>query len=230
MFAALDRRDPIIMPLLNTYCAAGPITWVNHATSPVLKLIGKDNIAGLLYNFTNMEEFLFLSPLEYHATEVLCEVGDPACIVFVKEISDAKPDVDNMNRMDVFVGHFPAGTSVQNMYYWNQMLLNTEFQYFNYNATGNLEHYNSTIPPYYHNSEINVPVHLFAGIYDELADPTDVARLNASLTGSPWVTYYQYPYGHATFMWGKNTSYIYDVLGFFNGSITPSNPNNLIFE
>jgi len=61
-----------------------------------------------------------------------------------------------------------------------------------------------------------VPVHLFAGTYDELADQFDVERLYSELTGSPNVTLNIYPYGHLTYMWGLQIEYIYEVMNVIN--------------
>lgn len=62
MFEALARRDPVIIPLLATFCAAGPVAWVNHATSPIIDLLGKENIGGIIYNLKIGNTFLLMTP------------------------------------------------------------------------------------------------------------------------------------------------------------------------
>jgi hypothetical protein len=57
-----------------------------------------------------------------------------------------------------------------------------------------------------------VPVHLFAGATDALADLKDVGILRKLLTGSPNVTYNEYPFGHASFLIALDMSYMNDVL------------------
>lgn len=215
MFAALARRDPTILQYLKKFLAAGPVAYVDHASSPILDDLAKTPIAKWLYAL-NGKQFLLLSQGQYDLLEDNCEYLDFICIDSLHAISDFNTSVDNTARMDVFLGHFPAGTSVQNMYYWNQMVENTQFQMFNYGEAGNMQHYNQSTPPYYNLSQIDVPVHLFSGIYDELADPTDVAHLVASLTGAPQITHNVYPYGHATFFWGVNTSWINDAIAIIN--------------
>ena len=66
-----------------------------------------------------------------------------------------------------------------------------------------MKRYNNTTPPTYDLSKIDVPVYLFVGTSDELADVTDTRRLKAELTGSPNVFYKAYNMGHLTFVWGK---------------------------
>ena len=36
--------------------------------------------------------------------------------------ADADPEIDNYQRMDVIMGHFPAGTSMKDVNYWGQMV------------------------------------------------------------------------------------------------------------
>ena len=99
------------------------------------------------------------------------------------------------------------------MKYWHQLLNTENFEMYDYGDAGNLQHYNQTKPPVYNLSDINVPVYLHAGAYDELADPTDVDRLNFELSESTTVEYNTYPYGHLTFVLATDTQFVDKVLG-----------------
>ena len=63
---------------------------------------------------------------------------------------------------------------------------------------------------------IDIPVYLFVGEYDRLADPIDAAELEKNLVNSPEVTYSLYPYGHMTFLWGKEADYMNEVFSILN--------------
>jgi hypothetical protein len=96
---------------------------------------------------------------------------------------DADPSLDNYDRYDVFIGHEPSGTSVMNMEHWKQAFDRGHFQAFDYgSAAANNMHYGQSSPPVWNLKNIKVPVRLFAGSSDELADPTDVAWLWESLS------------------------------------------------
>jgi pimeloyl-ACP methyl ester carboxylesterase len=223
MFAALTRRDPIITPLLENFCALGPVAYVNHCTSPVVKLAEQKEVANIILR--DEGKFFFVDQIERYAMETVCETANPLCVAVIKQISDFNTTVDNMARLDVFVGHAPAGTSYQNMDYWYQLTQNTQFQMYDYGTNGNLQHYNQSTPPVMNLGNIDIPVHLFTGYYDELADPTDVETLISQLTGSPNVTVKSYPYGHLTYLWGLNTSmYVNDVLAI----ITPQAQSEIV--
>ena len=47
---------------------------------------------------------------------------------------DGDPSLDNYERYDVLVGHFPAGTSVMNMAHWKQMQDTGKFQAYDYGS------------------------------------------------------------------------------------------------
>jgi gastric triacylglycerol lipase len=94
------------------------------------------------------------------------------------QIMDGDPSIDNYERYDVLVGHDPSGTSVRNMEHWKQSFDKGTFQAFDYgSARDNIAHYNQPYPPTFDLKNIRVPVRLFAGSSDLLADPTDVAFL-----------------------------------------------------
>jgi len=50
------------------------------------------------------------------------------------QIMDGDPSLDNYERYDVLVGHFPAGASVMNMAHWKQMLDTGKFQAYDYGS------------------------------------------------------------------------------------------------
>jgi len=216
MFAALCRHDPVVLKYLKHYIALAPVVYVDNVGSPVVKLIGSSSL-GKIMQVLNQKEFLMLPHSVHQVLALVCEFADAACVTQLRLISDTKPEFDNVDRMDVVLGHFPAGTSLQNMLYWNQMLVSKDFKMYDFGKDGNMKHYGTQTPPVYNLGDINVPVYLFAGKYDELAYPNSTATVRDQLTGSPKVFYQEYDLGHASFVWGKNvTGYFKDVLDIIN--------------
>lgn len=221
MFEALARRDPNILSVLRRFIAIGPVAYVEHATTTILQVAAWSGISKL-FNVINDNEFLIFNQPEFFIMENVCYFTPPICEALIQQIADSNTTVDNLSRAPIYFGHFPAGTSVQNLDYWNQMIENYNgLQMYNFGSSeANEQHYGQSSPPYVDIGNINFPVHLFSGMYDELADPTDVQNLYSTLTGSPNVTLNVYPYGHMTFLWGYNTSlWINDALDIIN---TPS--------
>jgi len=120
---------------------------------------------------------------------------------------DGDASIDNYERYDVLVGHDPSGTSIRNMEHWKQSLDKGTFQAYDYgSARDNTAHYGQPYPPQFDLKNIRVPIRLFAGSSDLLADPTDVAFLWQSLSPEVKTFMRTYNSGHLTFMWGIDIS------------------------
>ena len=78
----------------------------------------------------------------------------------------------------MYVSETPAGTSIQNILHWEQGLLTSTFQKYDWGSEElNMHHYGTPAPPTYDLSKVAVKTALFSGSNDYLADPTDVQRL-----------------------------------------------------
>lgn len=116
---------------------------------------------------------------------LFCSTFAKVCGDIMTQIMDGDPTLDNYQRYDVLIGHYPAGTSVMNVAHWKQLMDNKRFESYDYGSTkANQEHYGQPTPPVFDLSQIRMPVRLFAGGSDLLADLTDVDLLWKSLTGN----------------------------------------------
>ncbi|XP_052268948.1 gastric triacylglycerol lipase-like [Dreissena polymorpha] len=91
-------------------------------------------------------------------------------------------DVEQMNisRVPVYMGTHPAGTSIQNLLHFAQMVENPNFQMYDYGPAENMKIYHQKTPPVYDMSKIKVPIAIYHGTNDWLVGPTDVTRLIAA--------------------------------------------------
>jgi len=104
-----------------------------------------------------------------------CATFNKICGDMISQIMDGDSSLDNYDRYDVLVGHYPAGTSTMNMAHWKQLMDKKRFESYDYGSSkANQEHYGQPFPPPFELSQIRVPVRLFAGASDLLADLTDV--------------------------------------------------------
>ncbi|XP_069876548.1 lysosomal acid lipase/cholesteryl ester hydrolase-like [Dipodomys merriami] len=119
----------------------------------------------------------------------------------------------NMSRIDVYGSHNPAGTSVQNALHWRQISKLNKFQAFDWGSSvKNYLHYNQSYPPTYNVKDIPVPIALWNGAQDWLADASDVHIL---LTQIPNLVYHKEipEYNHIDFIFGMNTHWmVYDKI------------------
>ena len=75
---------------------------------------------------------------EEEAELVLCDkIGAKVCDALLKYGADANLDVDNLDRLGVFVKDFPAGQGYQGIVFYGQDVLNDGWRLFDYGLTGN---------------------------------------------------------------------------------------------
>ena len=93
-----------------------------------------------------------------------------------------------------------------NMMHWVQSLLQPVFDKFDYgSATLNIQHYGQPTPPSYNLSLVDIPVALFSGSHDYLADPIDVDTLVQQLPPETIVFQdIQDDFAHLDFTWAPS--------------------------
>lgn len=82
-----------------------------------------------------------------------------------------------MARLGVFLKDFPSGNGYQNIVYYAQDVDYSNWKRFNYGEEDNVQKYGTLEPPLVPIQDLSIPVGIFSGSYDKLADPTDVAAL-----------------------------------------------------
>lgn len=112
----------------------------------------------------------------------------------------------------------PSDAGLYNFEHYGQLYNSktSEFKRFDYGTDGNMKRYNQETPPHYNLKNIGFPVAIFYGTDDDLADPKDVAWLHDQIKDQV-VHYEEYPFGHDTFVNGKNMTYFSTtVMGILN--------------
>ena len=209
MFAALADKNPVVTQHLGKFIALGPVAYVFHQSSKPMQILSDSRLLDLL-NYLNLDEFSPSDWLQKSVWKIICAQFGNICVDLLGSFSDADPSRDNMERADVFVGHFPSGTSLKNVYKWQQEILVDAFQKFDYGAEENLRRYGQTVPPPYNLGNIEHKVYLFSASEDLLSNPTDVQRLKDELKDAELKIYPKM--GHLTFMVGQDMSFMNDVI------------------
>lgn len=108
--------------------------------------------------------FLFLGAYN------LCTLGN-----FIKYGFDYG-QVDTKIVYDI-AGHYPQGISIYTLIHFAQGINSHKFQKYDYGFKKNIKMYGSVKPPLYNISNINIPIYMFWGENDWLADEKDVKNL-----------------------------------------------------
>ncbi|KAG5195843.1 hypothetical protein R6Z07F_017715 [Ovis aries] len=195
-------RIPELAKKIKIFFALAPVASTEFMTSPLLKLARVPEL--FLKDLFGTKEFLpqnaFLKWLSTHiCTHVILKelCGN---IFFV--LCGFNERNLNMSRVAVYAAHNPAGTSVQNMIHWAQVVKLHKFQAFDWGSSAkNYFHYNQSSPPVYNVRDMLVPTAVWSGGRDWLADDKDVALLQMQI--SNLVYHKRIPeWEHLDFIWG----------------------------
>lgn len=93
-------------------------------------------------------------------------------------IAGFNPDRYCTDRISVYLAHLPAGTSIQNIIHFAQMVATNETCKYKYSTDEeNIKAYGSPYPPKYDLSLIRTPIALYWGSEDWFAVPDDVLSI-----------------------------------------------------
>lgn len=219
LLAALASQ-PQLADQLSTMALMAPVTVATHVTSvPLLAMsaLGTDKLFTLL----GVREFLpsvrVISWLEGH----LCSVRPDLCISILAAICGYRRGAVNKDRLPLYLQYTPAGSSVQNMAHWAQVVRggvnpgNPTLSRFDWgtsciNALGgrqpcNQDVYGTDVPPTYRMQNINpdARMFIFSGGEDRLADPLDMELLLESLPEGVLIGHqYDPDLEHLDYIWG----------------------------
>ncbi|XP_037783599.1 lipase 3-like isoform X2 [Penaeus monodon] len=138
------------------------------------------------------------------------------CRKILATIGGPNPDELNRDLLATITAHTPAGTSVHSVTHFGQLITSDGFYKFDHGPHGNLRRYGQRQPPSYDLSQVRIPVAIFAGENDYLADPRDVELTERELPNVVQTTTLA-SFSHMDFTWAVHAyDYVYrHVLDFF---------------
>ncbi|KAM6415708.1 lysosomal acid lipase/cholesteryl ester hydrolase-like [Rhynochetos jubatus] len=194
---------PELAQRVKLFFALGPVATITHATSPLVTFTRLPQpLLRLLLGCKGVfqQNELLKGPI----TRTCASLGKLCGIVFCYIAGDLIQNL-NMSRIDTYVGHSPAGTSVQNVIHWHQLIRADQFQAYDYGSKENVKKYNQSTPPVYKIEKINTPIAVWSGGRDKFADPKDMARLLPRI--SNLIYHEHFPsWGHLDFIWGLDAT------------------------
>ncbi|XP_008925309.2 lipase member K [Manacus vitellinus] len=165
---------PQLAQKIKMFLALAPVTTVTFSPSPVRKLtLFSDH--GLKEIFGS-KDFLPHNALSELFLSKFCACSK-TCLSFLSMAFGFNWKNTNMSRVDVYAGHVPAGTSVQNIIHWLQGFQSGALRAFDGGTIYNSLRYRQEGPPLYDVKDMEVPTAIWSGGVDCLADPRDTALL-----------------------------------------------------
>eukprot|EP01101_Sappina_pedata_P012874 TRINITY_DN9222_c0_g1_i1.p1 TRINITY_DN9222_c0_g1~~TRINITY_DN9222_c0_g1_i1.p1 ORF type:complete len:404 (-),score=127.47 TRINITY_DN9222_c0_g1_i1:73-1284(-) len=212
VFAGLSER-PEFAQKLNSFVALGPIVYVGHITNLFLRTLADLDVEEI-FLLLGEKQFLPNSALLDKLFPSVCRTVPGLCDSVIEFICGPHRGAFNNSRMQVVAAHEPGGTSVVNVAHFAQNIKKKNFVMYDWGSKKkNEEHYGhgQHEPPAYNFSNFpsqNLPVALYYGNRDELADPTDVAWIIGHLPTSPQIAVELDDYAHLDYTWDY-TAYAY---------------------
>uniref|UniRef100_A0A2K6FWF2 Lipase family member J n=1 Tax=Propithecus coquereli TaxID=379532 RepID=A0A2K6FWF2_PROCO len=197
---------PKIAERIKIFFALAPVFSIKYK-SPLIKMTYKWK--SLVKGFSGNKDFLPKTSFNKFIGSKLCslQIFNKLCLDTLLMMFGNDPKNLNMSRLDVYFSHNPAGTSVQNMVHWSQLLNSTHLKAFDWGRPDlNLIHFNQTTPPSYNVTNMNVAVATWNGESDLLADPEDVKILHSKIKNHIYHKTISY-YNHIDFLFGLD---VYD--------------------
>ena len=217
MFGALASKNQKIIRTVDKFMAFGPVVLFQHAKKiKPLKAFINNPIIEAMSDFFIQFGGEFIIPEFYKNSLVnavcsrfksFCDKGFETILEFVANVD---PKVDYMKRSEVFMTHYPGGTSMKNLIHWYQIMKNEEavLTKFDYGKEENIKRYEHEKPDIYDFNNIGdeISIHLYIGHFDRVGTKTDILKLKEKIKISR-IFHRVYPLGHSSFVWGKEVEY-----------------------
>jgi len=193
---------------VSIFIALGPVTKISHTESALLQIA--DDFYGELVHLSELfgiHSLLKSNFLTDAATDIFCKHIPSFCEALGRLIINSDPTLDDNDRFAVYMAHEPNGTSLQSILLYAQNMKENRFQIWDADFMDYFHRDKKRITDLIPIETINqVPVAMFTGIEDKLADLTD-SRWTRDQIGADVVHYEEIHAGHLTFMVGKDMTY-----------------------
>jgi len=199
-------QNKVLASKIRTFFALAPVATVQHIKGAIKFLSNFAPFMKKIIDLFGIRDFLPSNAiLEFIAQEICghSHSSEKACgnIVFLI----AGFDTSNLNdtRLPVYLSHLPAGTSVKDFLHYLQMVKSGKFIMYDYGSTEkNQFNYHQSTPPLYNISSCEVPVAIYSGSQDWLADPEDIHNSILPFLPNILSTKNLDSWNHLDFVWG----------------------------
>ena len=123
---------------------------MTHCTSTLIQIISafRETLVSVADKVQVYEWFPW-NYLQSASFTLVCKYAGFVCDIALASIADSNPRLDDQERFYQYVGHFPAGASLQDLDHYGQVLKAGRFQKYDYGEQANKIIYGSLTPPEY---------------------------------------------------------------------------------
>lgn len=217
MFARL-AEDPAFNEKIHMFFALGPVYSLSGIKSPIKYFAQFYNTLEVGQWMMGGSELLPNSAAgKWLSSKIHTFMGSHDDFRFLGEnlllsITGFSPSRYFMDRIPVYLAHIPAGTSVQNIIHFAQMVTYNDTRKYRFGSDEeNIAAYGSVIPPTYDLTGIKVPVALYWGTEDWFADTDDVLSIVPKLKTLVKTKEFK-NWDHLEFLYGSEAPSLYEEI------------------
>eukprot|EP01100_Stratorugosa_tubuloviscum_P003461 TRINITY_DN1844_c2_g1_i1.p1 TRINITY_DN1844_c2_g1~~TRINITY_DN1844_c2_g1_i1.p1 ORF type:complete len:409 (-),score=178.22 TRINITY_DN1844_c2_g1_i1:95-1321(-) len=204
-FIFFATNNPLVEKV-SLFVALAPIAYLGHVESILLQLMATFHLEDIFF-LLGWDQFLTNQDILSKLLPGICDFSPFICTSTLCILMGCDPANWNQTRYPVYVSLDPAGTSTVNMAHYSQGVRTDKYCMYDYGAHENEQKYGQRDPPNYHLGDVKVPVAIFTGGKDVLADPKDVSRLKSELPQNLIVHENDQPtFSHLDFVWGLDAN------------------------
>jgi pimeloyl-ACP methyl ester carboxylesterase len=224
-FASFSAK-PELQNKIAVLVALAPAIFLRY-TSSIPFLILAQLHTDQLFDMLGQHEFLPARKATADLFSEVCKTSPLACISVLTAICGFNPHNLNLTRLPTYVEYAPSGTSVKNMAHWAQLIRQSGeertslFRRYNYgnkcftsrgapqNCNRRIygDDFNDTPPSFNLSALTEVPIAIFSGVQDILADPIDIEALVEALpSGALVYLQSEISFEHIDFTWGLSSA------------------------
>lgn len=138
MYYALATNEQFFADKVSVFIALGPVMKLTHCKSSLLQLIAThDTLLIGTCKTLGIYEFFPANWLTTGAMRLLCGTLPSLCSLGDYLVADEDTTLDDSSRLQVYLGHFPSGTSLRCLDHYGQILKSDTFQEYDYGQKGN---------------------------------------------------------------------------------------------
>lgn len=220
MFYALSKFPNEISSRVNLFIACAPVTRMKGASSNLKHVSGElGYVQSSMVDMSVYKMFDTNTVNNYNSmsNSMVGRLFKTMSSVMEKAVRSTNPVYENQERNKAASCRFPNEASTKEFYHYGQLVKSGNFQEYDYGSTKNQQMYGSSTPPLIDLSKVGtnnpgVPVAMFVGAEDDLADPLDT-KWAADQIGTPVIHYEVIPnFDHGSFCMGMDMSYMNTVV------------------
>jgi len=128
MFYALAHDEEWFASRVSLFLAFGPVLSLSHASSDLLYFVAfNEKLIDDTCELFGIYEMFPANWLDTGAMRLMCGVIPQLCDFGAYLICDEDADLDDKDRLDDYMGHFPAGTSLRCLDHYGQIMNSKKF-------------------------------------------------------------------------------------------------------